>query len=192
MDGYAARRTVFETESTFRIEAGALVREIGRAEAQRTSLAEVRRVALSYQPLTLFDRWVCSVEGAGGRIWIPSASFTGPGQAADRRQSFRPFVAALCAAIAAQPSGPSIVYVKGSDWSAYGALAMLIVMAIMGLLLALGVVGALLDRGGLGGASWAILPIVVVLWAARMVWRVWRRNRRHAFDPTALPPDFAV
>jgi hypothetical protein len=183
---------VFETESTFRLEDGALVRSVGGADVQRAAFAEVRKVALAYQPLTMVDRWVCSVEGGHGRIWLPSASFTGVGRAADQRASFRPFAQALCAAVAAQPSGPSVVYVKGSNWSAYGALAMLIVMAIMGLLLALGVVGALMDGAGLGGASWAFLPIVVVLWAARMVWRVWRRNRRHAFDPTALPPDFAA
>jgi len=192
MDDYRVRRTVFETESSFRLDDVVLVRCLGGAEVQRIALAEVRKVALSYQPLTVSDRWVCSVEGGGGRIWIPSASFTGVGQAADQRASFRPFVQALCAAVTAQPSGPNVVYVKGSNWSAYGALAMLIVMAILGLLLALGVLGALLDGGGLGGASWAFLPIAVTLWASRMVWRVWRRNRRHAFDPKALPPDFAA
>jgi len=192
MDDYRARRTVFESESTFRLEDGALVRSLGGADAQRVALAEVRKVALAYQPLTMVDRWVCSVEGDHGRIWLPSASFTGLGRATDQRAGFRPFAQALCAAVAAQPSGASVVYVKGSNWSAYGALAMLIVMAIMGVLLALGVVGALMDGGGLGGASWAFLPIVVVFWAARMVWRVWRRNRRHTFDPAALPPDFAA
>lgn len=80
---------------------------------------------------------------------------------------------------------------KGNNWSAYGALVLLILLVVMAVLLALGVAGSMMDGQGLGGASWAILPAVVVLWAARMVWRVWRRNRRHPFDPNALPSDFA-
>ncbi|HXQ13917.1 MAG TPA: hypothetical protein VN814_04765 [Caulobacteraceae bacterium] len=44
---------------------------------------------------------------------------------------------------------------------------------------------------GLGGASWAILPALVVALAARMVWRVWRLNRGQHFDPNGLPSNFA-
>jgi hypothetical protein len=192
MEEYRARRTVFEKESAFRVQDGAaLVRSIDGADVQRIALSDVRKVALTYQPLTLFDRWVCSVEGPGGRIWAPSASFTGLGQAADRRASFRPFIETLIQSIAAQPSGAGVTYVKGNNWSAYGALVLLILLVVMAVLLALGVAGSMMDGQGRGGASWVFLPAVVVLWSARMVWRVWRRNRRHPFDPNALPSDFA-
>jgi hypothetical protein len=192
MEEYRARRTVFERESVFRLQDGAvLVRSIDEAEVQRIALSDIHKVALTYQPLTLFDRWVCSVEGPGGRIWAPSASFIGLGRAVDRRASFRPFIEALIQAIVVQRSGAGIIYVKGNNWSAYSALMLLIVLVVMAVLLALGVAGAMMEGQGLGGASWVFLPAVVVLWASRMVWRVWRRNRRHAFDPSALPPDFA-
>jgi hypothetical protein len=192
MEEYRTRRTVFEKESAFRVEPGpTLVRSIEGADVQRLPLADIRKVALTYQPLSLFDRWVCSVEGGGGRIWAPSASFLAFGRAADQRASFRPFVESLIQVVAAQPSAGGVSYVKGNNWSAYSALALLIVLVVMGVLLALGVAGSMMDGRGLGGASWAILPAVVVSFAARMVWRVWRLNRRQHFDPNGLPPNFA-
>lgn len=151
----------------------------------------MRKVALSYQPLGLVERWVCSVETAGGRIWLPSASLTGFNMSEDRRASFRPFVEALSRQIAAQPSGASVVFVKGGNWSAWGSLALLILMAAMAVLLVFGILGALADGAGLGAAAWAFLPLSVVLLSARMLWPIWRRNRRHLFDPQAFPADVA-
>jgi hypothetical protein len=191
MDDYRARRTLFEQESTFRVDAGTLTRSVGGADVQHLALADVRKVRLAYQPLTMVDRWVCSVEGGGARIWVPSASFLGPARAEDRRATFRPFVEALSQAIAAQPGASEVSFAKGSNWSAYGALALLIVLVVMLVLLALGVMGAFIDGQGVGGASWVFLPTLVVLMSVRMVWRVWRRNRRAPFDPNAFPADFA-
>jgi hypothetical protein len=191
VDEYRARRTVFEKESAFRLQDGALIRGVEGLDVQRIAFTEVAEVALTYQPLTMVDRWVCSIRGAGGRIWLPSASFTGVGRAEDRRTSFRPFAQALSAAIAAQPAAGKIWFVKGNNWSAYGALALLIVLAIMAVLLALGMAGSMMDGKGVGGASWVFLPALAVLWSARMVWRIWRRNRRCAFDPKSFPADFA-
>jgi hypothetical protein len=191
VDDYRVRRTVFEKESTLRVEDGALVRGHDGAEVERVALADVRKVALSYQPLALVDRWVCSVETGHGRIWLPSASFLGFNRTEDRRAAFRPFVAALCLTLAQQPSGASVQFVKGNNWSAYGCLVMLILAAVLGVLLVMGMLGSLMEGRGIGGASWAILPLGALALSARMVWPIWRRNRRHLFDPRALPTDFA-
>ena len=191
MDEYRARRTVFEKESVFRVRDGFLIRDVDGTDVQRFALNDIRKVALTYQPLNMFDRWVCSIEGAGPRIWLPSASFMGFGRAEDRRASFRPFVQALSLAIAAQPAAPGITFVKGNNWSAYGSLALLILLAVMAVLLAFGMAGSMMEGRGLGAASWVILPAVIVVWAARMVWRIWRRNRQHLFDPRSFPADFA-
>lgn len=190
MDEYRVRRTLFEKESAFRVQDGVLIRSLDGVEQQRVVLAEVRKVALSYQP-ALFDRWVCSVKTPGGRIWLPSASYTGFGQATDRRATFRPFVETLCQTVGAQPGAASIEFVKGNNWSAYGSLVLVILLAIMGVLLVFGILGSLMEGGGIGGAAWAFLPITVVVWSSGMVWRIWRLNRRHRFDPKAFPPDFA-
>jgi hypothetical protein len=97
----------------------------------------------------------------------------------------------MSVAIGAQPAAASIRFVKGNNWSAYGALALLILLAIMAVLLALGLGGSMMEGKGVGAASWVFLPALVVLWSARMVWRIWRRNRRHPFDPKSFPADFA-
>ena len=191
VDEFRVRRTLFEQESAFRVQDGALIRSLGGADLQRVALADVRKVALSYQPLTRFDRWVCSVETASGRIWLPSASFTGFGQADDRRAAFRAFVESLSLAVAAQPGAVGVRFVKGNDLSAYGSLVLVILLAVMAVLLLLGALGSMMSGQGLGGASWAILPILVVSLTAPMVWRIWRLNRQHLFDPKAFPPDFA-
>jgi hypothetical protein len=191
MDDYRARRTLFETESTFTIENGALVRSIGGVVRDRVVLADVTKVALTYQPLTLVNRWVCSVASPSGRIWIPSSSFTGPGQTEDRRAGFRAFVTALTGEIAAEPSTAHAEFVQGNNWSAYSALAMLVCLVIIALLLVLGVIGGMLDGAGVAGFSWIPLPAMVTFMASVMVWRVWRKNRRHTYDPRALPADFA-
>jgi hypothetical protein len=192
VDEYRVRRTVFERESTLRVQDGALVRGHDGADAQRIALSDVRKVALSYQPLGLLDRWVCSVETAHGRIWLPSASFLGFNLTEDHRARFRPFVEALSQLIAAQPSGPSVQFIKGNNLSAYGCLVLLILAAVMTVLLALAILGSMMDGHGLGGATWTLfMPIIVLLLSARMVWPIWRRNRRHVFDPKAFPADFA-
>jgi hypothetical protein len=191
VEEYRARRTVFGRESSFRVQDETLIRAVEGVDVQRIALEDVREVALTYQPLTMVDRWICSIDGAGGRIWLPSASFTGLGRAQDRRASFRPFVQALCLAIAAQPAAASIRFVRGSNGSAYGALALLIVLVVLAVLLVFGMAGSMMGGQGLSAASWAIVPILVVLWSAQFVWRIWRRNRRHPFDPKSLPADLA-
>jgi hypothetical protein len=191
MDGYRARRTLFEKESTFTVENGSLVRSLGGVVKQRVALADVHKVALTYQPLTMVDRWVCSVASPGARIWIPSSSFTGPGRTEDRRAGFRAFVTALVGEIAAEPTTAHADYVQGNNWSAYSALAMLICLVVIAILLVLAVIGGILDGAGVGGFSWIPLPAMVTVMASQMVWRVWRKNRRHTYDPRALPADFA-
>jgi hypothetical protein len=190
VEEYRVRRTLFEHESTFVVRDGALVRSVDGVLHERVPLAEVRRVALSYQPLARVDRWVCSVETPRGRVWLPSASFTGVGQTEDRRATFRPFVEAVSVAVAAQAAATGVRFVKGGNVSAYFALAMAIVLAVMAVLLVLGAMGSMLG-GGLGAASWAILPTLVVSLTLPMAWRIWRLNGRRVFDPKALPPEFA-
>jgi hypothetical protein len=188
MDDYRARRTVAEKESAFALEGGVLVHTDAKGKTQRLALADVRRVALRYAPAT-GDRWVCSVEGPAGRIWIPSVSFLGFGRVEDRRASFRAFVAQLCQAIAAEPSAAGKVFVTGGGFPAWAALAMVIVLAVLTALLVLGALGSMI-----GGTSpaWAILPIIVCTTSSAMVWRIWRKNPSGHFDPRALPTGFAV
>ncbi|HEX3916475.1 MAG TPA: hypothetical protein VHW60_03985 [Caulobacteraceae bacterium] len=188
MDGYSARRTVTETGSTFALEGGVLVRTTEKGETQRLALADVRKVALRYVPATS-DRWVCSVEGPAGRIWIPSVSFLGFGRAVDRRASFRAFVAQLCQAIAAEPSAASKAFVLGGGFPAWAALIMVIVFVVLVALLAMGVLGSVTEGKS---PTWAILPIIVCSTSCAMVWRIWRMNPSGRFDPRALPPKFAA
>jgi len=188
---YRARRTLFDRESVFSIESGSLVRAVNQNVAQRIALADVHRVTLAYSPLTVIERWTCSIEGHGGRIWIPSASFTGPGTAEDRRGTFRPFVETLTRACSDQPSAGSIGFVTGGAWSSYGALALLVFLGIAAALLALGAIGTLLSGAPVSGAVWTGGPAVITIVCARIVWRMWRRNRPGAFDPKSLPADFA-
>jgi hypothetical protein len=191
MEEFRARRTLFEKESVFTVESGLLLRKVEGVEAQRIALGEVRKVGLVYQPLTMGDRWVCSVEAQGGRIWIPSASFTGVGRTEDRRASFRAFVVGLNQAMAAEPAAARIAFIQGSHWAAWSALALLICLGVMGVLLLLAVAGSLMGGGGAGGWNGLILPMIVTVWAGSIVWRIWRRNHQHAYDPMSVPADFA-
>jgi hypothetical protein len=191
MDDYRARRTLFEKESVFTVESGLLVRRVEGVEAQRITLGEVRRVGLVYQPLTTGDRWVCSVAAHGGRIWIPSLSFTGVGRTEDRRANFRAFVVGLNQAIAAEPTATQVAFIQGSHWAAWSSLALLIVLGVMFVLLVLAVIGSLMGGAGLSGFGGLFLPLLVTFWAASIVWRIWRRNPQHPYDPKAVPADFA-
>jgi hypothetical protein len=191
MSDYRVRRTLFEKESTLAIENGALVRAIADSAVQTMDLGGVHKVSLTYQPLTMGDRWVCSVHGPGGRIWFPSASFTGVGRVEDRRASFRPFVEALNLELAGEPNAARIVFIQGSNLSAYTALILLIMLVIIGVLLVMALLGAMMDGQGLSSFSWGFLPCLVTLWAGRMVWRTWRLNRQSHYDPKAVPATFA-
>ena len=191
MDSYDVRRTLFEKPSVFTLENGALVRSIDGRAKQSLALSDVRRVNLSYQPLTMVERWVCSVGGRGGRIWLPSASFTGIGRAEDRRTTFRPFVEALNAQIAGAPAASTIAFVQGSNWSAWLSLIVLIALALVSVLLMLVVIGELVSGSPVSGMGGIVIGTVFTSGSAGILWRIWRRNQQHRYDPAALPPDFA-
>jgi len=190
MEPYRVQRTALEPGSAFSLEGGRLVRDVGGAPVQQLELAQVRRVRLSYQPLTTSDRWVCSVEAPDGRIWLPSTSFLGVGRTTDQRVEFRAFVQALNEAVAASGAA-NVVFIQGSAWSSGSSLVLLICLGVLGLLLLLGLLGGLTSGAGLGGVTWVFLPALTSLWAARLVWRTWRGNPPRPYDPRALPADFA-
>ena len=192
MDAYQVRRSLAEKESSYSIDGGDLVRSIEAREVERIRLDDVRRVHLAYQPAGFIPRWVCSVAGPSGRIWLPSASYVSFGRVTDQRVAFRSFVEALHGAIAARPAAAPVEFVQGGALSSFGALAMFIVLALMGVLLVMGALGSMMDGAGLAAASWALLPLIVVSYAARMVWPIWSRNRRRVYAPSSLPTNFAA
>lgn len=191
LDAYKTRRTLFEKESTFVVENGSLVRSVAGSVAQQIALSDVRKISLTYQPLTMVERWVCSAETRSGRIWVPSASFVAPGQAVDQRQLFRQFVEELNRTIAATCPAASIAFVKGNNWSAYGSLVLLITMILMGLLLVFAAIGSVESGGGIISVGQFGVPAIVMVISSRVVWRIWRKNRRQTYDPLAIPADFA-
>jgi len=188
---YRVRRTLFEKESVLTVENAALVRTAGPGVRQEIALRDVHGISLIYRPVGLIDRWVCSVRGPHGRIWLPSASFFGLGRTRDQRDAFRGFVEALHLAIEAEPSAAQVAFVQGDNWSAYSSLGLLIVSGVMAMLLLLAVVGAMADGRGLRSVSWVFLAALAIFWGARMVWPIWRRNRRQIYTPDAIPPTFA-
>ena len=192
MDAYDVRRSLAEKPSAYRLDGGALIRSEEGREAQRIGLGEAHQVRLTYQPAGLVPRWVCSVEGPHGRVWLPSASFVSFGRFADQRAPFRGFVEALHRAIAAEPGAAQVKFIQGGALTSIGALVMVVVLAIMGVLLVMGALGSTMDGAGIGAASWALLPLIIVAYAVRMVWPIWRRNRRRVYTPSALPADFAT
>ena len=192
MDAYDVRRSLAEKPSTYRLDGGALVRSVEGREAQRIGLGEVRKVRLAYQPVNLSARWVCSVEGPSGRVWLASVSYVSFGRFIDQRVTFRSFVEALHRAIAAEPGAARVEFVQGGGWSPIAALVMFLVLMILGTLLLMGALGSMIEGGGLLSATWAVFPLLIVAYAARMVWPIWRRNRRRVYKPTALPADFAA
>ena len=191
MAEYRVRRTIFEKESMIIVENGALIRTAAPGVRQEISLGDIRGVSLTYQPLGLVERWVCSVRGPHGRIWLPSASFVGLGRTRDQREAFRGLVEALHGAIEAEPSTAQIAFTQGSSWSAYSSLVLLVLSGVLAVLLLLAVVGAMADGHGMRSISWVFLPALALFWGARMVWPIWRRNRRHLYALDAIPPTFA-
>lgn len=190
MDRYQARRNLFEKESTFSLENGSLVRASPVGVRQQIALCDVRKVALTYAPTTIVECWICAVHGPHGRIWIPSASFTLLGRAEDRRAAFRAFVEALNQEISAQPSAARVAFVQGSALSAYVALCLLICLGVIAFLLVVGFIGAMASKSL--AFSWMVLPAIATFLAARIVWAIWRTNRRRrSFAPGVLPADFA-
>ena len=192
MDIYDVRRSLAETASAYRLDAGALVRSVDGREVQRISLSDVRKVLLAYQPVNLSARWVCSVEGPHGRVWLPSVSYVSFGRIIDQRVAFRGFVEALHRAIAAEPAAVRIKFVQGGGWAPVTALVMVVVLIIMSILLLMGALGSMVGGRGLLSATWAIFPLLIVAYAARMAWPLWRKNRRRVYTPSALPADFAT
>jgi hypothetical protein len=190
MEPYRVQRTAFEPGSTFSLEGGRLVRGVSGSPVQQVELTQVRRVRLSYQPFTTSDRWVCSVETPGGRIWIPSTSFLGVGRTTDQRAQFRAFVQGLNEAVAASGAA-NVVFIQGSAWSSGSSLVLLICLGVVGLLLLLGLLGGLAGGGGFGAVGWVFLPLLTSFWAAQLVWRTWRGNPLRPYVPRALPADFA-
>ena len=119
-------------------------------------------------------------------------SYVSFGRIIDQRVAFRGFVEALHRAIAAEPGASRIAFVQGGALSSIGALVMFVVLLILGVLLVMGALGSMTDGAGAQAAAWAALPLLIVVYAARMVWPIWRRNRRRVYTPSALPADFAT
>lgn len=192
MDVYEVRRSLAEKPSSYRLDGGALIRSVEGREHQRITLGDLQKVHLAYQPAGIVPRWVCKLEGPSGHVWLPSASFTGFGRVTDQRAAFRGFVETLHQAIAAEPGASNIAFVQGGGASPVLALVMFIVLMAMCVLLVMGALGSMMGGAGAGAATWAILPLIVVLYAALMIWPIWRLNRRRVYAPTALPADFAA
>jgi hypothetical protein len=188
MASYGARRNLVEAASAFELAGETLTRAEGGAAKQQLRLGDVRRVRITYQPVGPVAAWICWVEAPHGRVWIPSASYTGFGRAQDQRADFRGFVQTLSAAIAAQPHAQPVAFLRGGGWQRPFYLGALIVFAVLAVLLVMGLIGSLI-----GGQSpyWVFLPTLVILFAAQMSWRLWRGNPPGTFDPNALPPDVA-
>ncbi len=192
MDAYEVRRSLAEKPSAYRLDGAVLVRSVEGREAQRIGLGDVRKVRLAYQPANLSPRWVCAVEGPSGRVWLPSVSYVSFGRFIDQRVAFRSFVEALHRAIAAEAGAARVEFIQGGGWSPVAALVMFVALVIMGVLLVMGALGSMTEGGGLQSAIWAVFPLFIVAYAARMAWPIWRRNRRRVYTPTALPADFAA
>jgi hypothetical protein len=131
---------------------------------------------------------MCAIEAARGRMWIPSASFSGFGRAQDQGAAFRAFFQALTSAVAASPRDQPASFLRGGGWMRPFYLGALIVLGVLAVLLGLAAVGALMDGKSV---AWATLPTLVVLFSAQMSWRMWRSNPPATFDPAALPADIA-
>src|SRR5580704_16850309 len=102
MATYEARRSLMEHASTYELTGDALTRTVEGATKQQVTLAEVRSVKITYQPVGVLPFWICQLRTPHGNVSIPSANFTGFGRAQDQRAAFRPFIQALTSAIAAQ------------------------------------------------------------------------------------------
>jgi hypothetical protein len=188
MATYVARRNLVEAPSTFELTDDRLARSEGGAAKQQVALGDVRLVRITYQPSGVVPTWVCSVQSPQGRISIPSANWLGVGRAEDQRAAFRVFVQALTSAVAAQPRAAPATFARGGSWMRPFFAGALIVFAVLGVLLALGAIGALMSGQSV---TWVFLPTLTTLIAAQMSWRSWRGNPPAKFDPKALPADIA-
>lgn len=191
MTEYRARRIPIEGESAFTFENGSLVRAVGGRPVQRLALADVRQVVLVRQPLVFVARWICFVEGRGVRIWIPSCSFTSLMQAADQRAAFRPFVEALNHAIATAAPATPVRFIVGAKWSSRASLAALASLGMLSALLLLATIIELATGIGLSNIGPTAVFALILAGVAAVLWRVAKKNWRHAYDPNALPADFA-
>jgi hypothetical protein len=191
MGAYQVRRSAFEPQSAFSLEDGALVRRVGGAPVQRIALSEVTRVRLTYTSVMQVDRWVCTVQTARGRIWIPSLSYVSVvARLLDQSGPFRPFIQDLTAAVAAQAAGRPISFVRGDSWSRPVWLTMLIILgSAEALFVAVAVAG--LATQGVGALAGLLPPLVALAFFASIAWRIWRRSKPGVFDPNALPDDVA-
>jgi hypothetical protein len=184
---YEAQRNLVEAPSTFELTPSSVIRAAKGATKQEIALGDVKRVRITYQAGPS-PCWICAIEAAHGRMWIPSASYRGLGRTQNQGAAFRAFVQTLTSAIAASPRDQPASFLRGGGWMRPFYLGALIALGVLAVLLALGVMGTLMDGKS---AVWTATPTLVILFAAQMSWRMWRSNPPATFDPTALPADIA-
>lgn len=176
-DDYRLRRHALEDECRWQLAADALECHAGNGRVQRWPYAALREVRLQYDP-TRFnpDNYVCLLTLAdGGSLRLPSTHYLGVGRFESRAGSYRPFIAALTARVAA--ASPGCRFAAGPRPARYWGGQLLQFAALLLLAVVIGVSGTVPPL---------FLLMLVVIYLP-LAWHYGRRNRPQDFSPPQLP-----
>lgn len=176
---YAYKSSVISAPFEFRLTSDALHWGKGGVSGH-TSYRDIRRVRLSFRPMTMQNhRFVTEIWTGGPKLTIASTSWKSMVEHERLDARYRVFVTELCRRIGAaggqtlfQTGSPAILYWIGVVVFTGGSLAIasLIVQA--------------LQVGAWGGAAFIAAFLALFLWQAGTFFR---RNRPGAFRPEAVP-----
>jgi hypothetical protein len=178
---YSFRPTLFSAEKTISIEHGELVVE-QKGHARRIKLGDITAVRLFVAPLGAGpDAYFCRVVPRRGKtLMLRSASYSGPGQFADRAAEYSAFVVSLIDKVAA--ANPEARFLAGQSAGAWWVYVILSILLVPIMLLSL----VLAFSGGLNyGGLFSFLALLSYL---PMVFRSVGRGRAHPLDIHHIDP----
>ncbi len=176
---YAYKSSLIAAPFEFRLAPDALHWGKGRTTG-RTLYSQIRRVRLSYRPLTMQNhRFVAEIWSDGPKLTISSTSWKSMVEHERLDARYRVFVRELCRRIGIaggravlQTGSPAILYWPG-----------VLVFAAASLALA-GLIVRALQFAAWGGAAFIAAFLGLLLWQAGTFFR---RNRPGVFPPDAVP-----
>ncbi len=176
---YSYKSSLVSAPFEFRLTSDALVWGKGGVRGH-TPYREIRRVRLSFRPLTMQNhRFVAEIWSDGPKLTIASTSWKSMVEHERLDAPYRAFVTELCRRIGA--AGGQTLFQKGSPATLYWVGLIVFVGASLALA---GLIVRALQVEAWGGTAFIAAFLGLFLWQAGTFFR---RNRPGMFRPDAIP-----
>lgn len=183
MDRYVTRNNAFVPAVEWTLDGGSLRRSDGKGPPQVYALKDVREVRLAFAPTRPErNRYRCRVLLPGGQaIEFFNRTYRGVMDFADTSAEYAAFVQALHVALARH--NPACRFTAGASQGAF------VVNAVVLVLLAVVMIGALIFFLVVGLLWVALLKVLLIAFYLPTAWAWVKRNRPRVYGPETIPPD---